>query len=272
MRFASATDSSCQPALAVLESRLQVFYNSIQSPEYFRITNKANETWNYHGPQVVLLHLARPGIRVLDMGCGSAAAWAHLRPRGVAYTGVDWSAEQVAKNTVQCDGASFVCHSVYDTGLPGGTFDVVFSYYVIEHLVWPQRMLREMVRLLSPDGTLVVICPHYRNAGRAPSLPFGGPHSFRKKLAGKLWGQAAMHAFYRFWWPLVVATRREPFLINLKPTCLTEPYRTDNDAVYLPDRTECMELLTSMGLSDVSGEFEVSVPRDVCLIAARRTP
>ncbi|MCX7887433.1 MAG: class I SAM-dependent methyltransferase [Verrucomicrobiae bacterium] len=270
MRFVSAIDPACQGALAALDRRLAAFYNSSQIAEYFRRASEANRAWDESGPHGIVLALAGPGKHVLEMGCGSAVGYEHLRALGIEYTGVDWSAEQIARNAERFPEARFICTTLYETGLADGMFDVVFSTYVLEHLVWPHRALREMARLVKPGGVIVVICPHYRRAGRCPSLPFGGPGSFREKLAAGCYGQAVLHFFYRFWWPLVVGMRREPFLINLRPRCFVEPNRPDNDAVYLPERGECLRLLGALGFADITGEFSVRIPREVCVIAARR--
>ncbi len=44
---------------------------------------------------------------------------------------------------------------------PDNTFDVVCSLCVIEHLIYPEKILIEMDRVLKPDGILIISCPNW---------------------------------------------------------------------------------------------------------------
>jgi ubiquinone/menaquinone biosynthesis C-methylase UbiE/acyl carrier protein len=50
-----------------------------------------------------------------------------------------------------------VNESIYDTKLPGGSYDFVFTRLVIEHLEEPLRAIYELNRILKPGGKLVII-------------------------------------------------------------------------------------------------------------------
>ncbi len=44
---------------------------------------------------------------------------------------------------------------------PNGSFDIVYSSNVLEHVLDPAKVLREAVRVLKPGGTLQIVCPNY---------------------------------------------------------------------------------------------------------------
>jgi len=43
------------------------------------------------------------------------------------------------------------------------TFDVVYSFYLIEHLEKPKKMFDEMYRILKPGGLMILWAPNIRN-------------------------------------------------------------------------------------------------------------
>jgi ubiquinone/menaquinone biosynthesis C-methylase UbiE len=104
-----------------------------------------------------------PGWHVADIGCGIGlnAMWMAERvgPSGSA-TGVDMSEEQmrIAAGNAQASGvtnAFFRQGSATATGLPRGTFDLVYARFLLCHLTDPVAAVEEMSSLLKPGGVLV---------------------------------------------------------------------------------------------------------------------
>jgi SAM-dependent methyltransferase len=118
-----------------------------------------------YGPgtrRVLLESGLRGGMRVADLGCGVGMVTALLAelvgPWG-HVVGVDSSGAQhdQARQRLKIGGAPirFVEASATDTGLPPGSFDLVYCRFLLIHLAEPERALREMFALLKPDGILV---------------------------------------------------------------------------------------------------------------------
>jgi len=103
-----------------------------------------------------------PGMRSLDVGCGTGAVTRVMA--GVAgpgrATGVDASPERIAqaRQLAEARGveAAFACHDACALDLPDGAFDFVWSRFLFEYLLEPQRALAEMVRVTRPGGTVAV--------------------------------------------------------------------------------------------------------------------
>ncbi len=102
-----------------------------------------------------------PTGRLLDVGCGmgdflrvaSASGWE------AAGTEVSKEGAQHVRESLDCTIYTYR-HELAETGLEAGTFDVVTAWHVIEHLPRPVCELREMARLLRPNGLLVVEVPN----------------------------------------------------------------------------------------------------------------
>jgi SAM-dependent methyltransferase len=110
----------------------------------------------------LLPHL-RPGLSLLDIGCGPGTITVDLA-RLVApgqVVGLDASADIVEQAKARA-GASdlpnlrFEVGDLYDLAYGDATFDVVHAHQVVQHLTDPVAALIELRRVLRPGGTLAV--------------------------------------------------------------------------------------------------------------------
>jgi ubiquinone/menaquinone biosynthesis C-methylase UbiE len=262
LQLVSAVDPAAQPLLVELDRKMAEYYNRPEIASYYVTSHSCNATWRAGSEHDAIRRIARAGMSVVDLGCGSAHSFVNLRDMGVRYTGVDISDRQMRANCdayaggKEANAPTFVAASLYDTGLPSDRFDLTFSTYVLEHLVWPHRFLREAVRVTRPGGWIVILCPHFRPAGRIPSFRYGRTVAMLKDRLrqGRLLA-ALRHLYLRnVRYPAILRTEypsdRFPFLINLWPSCFNGPYYPDNDAVYLTDRREIVAELTRLGAID----------------------
>lgn len=105
---------------------------------------------------------ARPGERVLDVGCGPGFYVAELLdrvgPEG-AVVGVDASAQMLGLAALRCEGPGNVAfHEGAATSLPvdDGAFDAALSVQVLEYVGDVDTALAEIHRVLRPGGRVVL--------------------------------------------------------------------------------------------------------------------
>lgn len=110
----------------------------------------------------------RPGLRVLDSGCGvglDAAKMAELVAPGGEVVGLDYSATMVeeARNRYG-DGnlpLTFVQGDLDALPFDDCSFDRCRSDRTFQHLADPRRALDELVRVLQPGGVVLVVDPDH---------------------------------------------------------------------------------------------------------------
>lgn len=102
------------------------------------------------------------GRQVLEIGLGEGADAERLIRRGARWSGIDLTAESVARVATRLTARELphedlLQGSVLDLPFPDNTFDLVFSHGVLHHVPDIGRAQREIHRVLRPGGELVVM-------------------------------------------------------------------------------------------------------------------
>jgi SAM-dependent methyltransferase len=138
-----------------------------------------SHTWRTAGNSAgyLLPHL-RPGMSLLDIGCGPGTITADLAllvaPGEVV--GVDASAEVLAQAeahaaTTGLSNLRFEVGDLFGLGFEDGAFDVVHAHQVLQHLDDPVAALVELRRVLVDEGVLAVRDGDYGAFTWAPADP-----------------------------------------------------------------------------------------------------
>jgi len=107
----------------------------------------------------VLEMFDKDGGKVLDVGCGPGVMAEDMLKRNNEFWGVDVSTEMIRQGEERFgrnDQVHFSTGTAENLDFPDNTFDAVMSMGVIEFVDNDQQALKEMIRVLKPDGTLIV--------------------------------------------------------------------------------------------------------------------
>jgi 2-polyprenyl-3-methyl-5-hydroxy-6-metoxy-1,4-benzoquinol methylase len=105
----------------------------------------------------------RRGLDVLDVGCGFATTSQHIAKLGNRVTGIEESAEAVAKARVRIGRvveADLQKGERVAAELGDARFDAIVFADVLEHLAWPLGVLRRYLSFLKPNGSVIVSLPN----------------------------------------------------------------------------------------------------------------
>lgn len=132
-----------------------------------------------HGPGTELLGSPR---LVLEIGCGTGRALAHLAQQGIEAHGVDLSPVMVKKTSERWadTGATFECGEVLEwLAASEDTFDAVYSIFGAAWFTDPSRLFPLVRARLKPGGMFVFSQP--------PAIPgaYGPQGMYKGGFAGK---------------------------------------------------------------------------------------
>jgi ubiquinone/menaquinone biosynthesis C-methylase UbiE len=134
-----------------------------------------------------LIPLLRPGMTVLDCGCGPGTVSVDIAERLGAgrAVGVDLDESQIglARELAQrrgCGNVSFRQGDVYRLPFGDASFDAVFSHALFEHLSDPPRAMSELLRVLKPGAPAVVCTPDWGSFLYSPATAplLGAVHAY----------------------------------------------------------------------------------------------
>lgn len=137
------------------------------------IAGNPGAIWNWESPagklrwrrRTVMLsgHIA-PGMKVLELGCGSGYYTRELALTGADICAIDISPELLsqAQHSVRAANVTFMRANAYALEFEDDTFDTVIGSSVLHHLDVAQA-IREMHRVLKKNGTIVFTEPNMLN-------------------------------------------------------------------------------------------------------------
>lgn len=108
----------------------------------------------------------RPGLRLLDVGCGIGWLAERLARFGDVW-GVDISEEAVRRARQRVPGGIFEARDFVADPIPWEPFDIVVCSEVLEHVQDQEAGLAQLAALVKPGGSLVLTTPNLDRASPA---------------------------------------------------------------------------------------------------------
>lgn len=254
IQWLSALDKKNQTTLDELQKKMIAYYS--KNEKYYSDISFTENVWKDTNalPQQDILSECQNRKNILEIGCGEALILRTEKIEKEFYTGVDYSTDLINKNRAEYPTSNFLTITESNV-LPFAeqTFDLVFSHFVIEHTVYPNIFLDECIRVLKPNGTLIIAAPNFMGQLGISSQKVGfSKGTGREKLKDGRYLDMIVTAFdSKIRIPVIAlgyklsSLIKPRFFININPTCFIYNFSPDVDAVYLTYKKEIKTYLST---------------------------
>ena len=134
----------------------------IGTTEYFDEVERKRYTAEPHIPSFAEFSSTN-GKKVLEVGCGMATEGINYARAGATYTGTDLSIESLdlAKKRFEVynkEGNFYLGNSEeLSSFVPVETYDLIYSFGVIHHSPYPERIISEIKKYMNKDSVLKIM-------------------------------------------------------------------------------------------------------------------
>ncbi len=104
--------------------------------------------------------LLKPDDKILEIGCGIGSVVAELARQGHDIIGTDISHEAVKYGLKKYGGIKLKVQPAENLDFDDGTFDIVLSFDLFEHIAQIDRHISEVHRVLKPQGCYLFQTPN----------------------------------------------------------------------------------------------------------------
>jgi SAM-dependent methyltransferase len=117
---------------------------------------------------------------ILENGCGVGMYVEHLSPFGGKVIGLEYDFERAAE--AHLNAPHIVNAAGENLPLPSGTFDLILSHEVLEHVQDDRAAVCEMIRALKSAGRIVLFVPNRGYPFETHGIYWKGKYYFGNKL------------------------------------------------------------------------------------------
>lgn len=214
-------------AAAELLARMNEFYSQTTTYTAFDSSHdEENIQKPFHDlmlPSIRKMLRSDRKLKILEYGAGRPTLPKNL---GDLRSQVEYHAQDVTASNRGYLATTVDQHFIGDLSEVTGSYDVVFSTFVLEHVTTPRATLELVKKLVAPGGMHIIFCPRYDMPGYiCPSLR-------HLPAIGRLWATTFLTASRL----KARIDRRARFWVNCDPAVFHRPWYRDADAVHLVSR------------------------------------
>ena len=121
-----------------------------------RCSSSYNETWATLTNETLPLLISKTNVNsncsVLDIGCGAGNSTKKISETGANVIGIDFSEKMINEAKSAHSGIIFKQSDAENIPLKDNSIDVVIANFIVHHLPEPNKVFKEINRVLKPNG------------------------------------------------------------------------------------------------------------------------
>lgn len=134
-------------------------YDAIRDYEldtWSRCSPSYNKTWATLTSETLPLLISKTNIdssvSVLDIGCGAGNSTKKISETGANVIGIDFSEKMISEASAAHSDIVFKQSDAENIPLEDNTMDIVIANFIVHHLPEPNKVFKEINRVLKPNG------------------------------------------------------------------------------------------------------------------------
>ena len=145
---------------SLLRNKYDCWYRAIPDNNKIKL-----EPWHENA---LALGIDNDKKRILEVGCGSGDFSIFLSRQGAQVTAIDFSIVAIEaarkKNTAYKTNVNCIVADSQAIPFKNNSFDLIYSFECLEHVLEPRSMLHECSRVLKTNGKIILTTENYLNA------------------------------------------------------------------------------------------------------------
>jgi ubiquinone/menaquinone biosynthesis C-methylase UbiE len=141
---------------------MKEFYDS--SEKYIDILDYKSNPYRFQVAKSYVSLLSSESVlsnKFLDLGCGTGFTSKLLSDENLNVVGLDISEHFIkSKKYYESDKLNYIVGDLTLLPFQNGSFDIVGSNDVIEHILDVDKALKEMIRVVKPNGKIIIVSPN----------------------------------------------------------------------------------------------------------------
>lgn len=210
--------------LRQIKTKLDEFYSTVPDYSAFSTPSEQVHCWTHIAERIRKLAVNGGQVKILEVGAGRSGFGNFLSDRGLRDCCI-WTAQDVTRQNSEWleMNADNVIFGDIESASIDGAYDIVFSTFVLEHVVNPVAHLDRLASLVQDvHGTIFIFCPRYD----LPGYLTPSSRHLTKILRFRFMIFSLMTRIR------TILTGRPSFLIQTDIAAFYQPFFTDADAVH----------------------------------------
>jgi SAM-dependent methyltransferase len=162
------------------DRRNKEYYQNIEDYDWVKVINEFSglESFYHKIREIISLNYIKPfifrkRIKIVDAGCGTGLILRHLPKNAI---GVDMNPRHLKRAKKYAPHCKFLLADIEKIPVRSSSVDLILCFETIEHILFPERILRELRRLLVKNGVLIGSVPNRSLLWRLRRFSSTHPH------------------------------------------------------------------------------------------------